>query len=149
MNPGPWEHYLQQAEANNPQIKHLKAALAASEARYLAEKSKYYPMLLAARGLRYAEAPGRKDQDNPFLNDDFNFFDGGAALAIKWDLSFLQTNTNLQRKKVQFLRMKNRLRQVLAYIAFQVKERYHQLMEKKITWNPALMRGRRVELSYS
>jgi len=45
------EHYLQQAEANNPQIKQLKAALAASEARYLAEKSKYYPMLLAVGGI--------------------------------------------------------------------------------------------------
>lgn len=125
------EHYLQQAEANNPQIKQLKAALAAADARYLAEKSKYYPMLLAVGGLRYAEAPGREDQDNPFLKDDFNFFDGGAALAIKWDLNFLQTDTNLQQKKVQYLRMKSRLRQVLAGIAFQVKEKYHLLMEKK------------------
>jgi outer membrane protein TolC len=125
------EHYLQQAEADNPQIKQLKAALAAADARYLAEKSKYYPMLLAVGGLRYAEAPGREDQHNPFLKDDFNFFNGGAALAIKWDLNFLQTDTNLQRKKVQYLRMKSRLRQVLAGIAFQVKEKYHLLMEKK------------------
>jgi outer membrane protein TolC len=125
------ETYIQQAESHNPDIKALKAAVAAEEAIYLAERSKYYPTLLAVGGMRYAVAPGREDQDNPYLNDEYNFFRGGASLAIKWDLNFLQTHAGLQEKKTSYLRMQTRLKRALSGMALQVKEKYHVIKERR------------------
>ena len=125
------DQYLQQAKKNNPDIKQLKAAVSAEEARYLAEKGKYYPTLLAVGGLRHAVAPGREDQDNPFLKDDYNYFDAGASLGVKWDLNFFQTDTGVKEHKVRYLRMKSLLERALDAVALQVKEKYHQYTEKK------------------
>ncbi|MFP3870789.1 MAG: TolC family protein, partial [Syntrophobacteria bacterium] len=125
------QHYLAQAEVKNPEIRRLQAAVAAQKSRYLAEKAKYYPSLLAVGGVRYAEAPGRPDLDNPFLDDDYNYFSAGGALAIKWDLNFFQTNAELQQKKTSYLKMQNRLRRAQSGIALKTKEKYHRVSEKK------------------
>jgi outer membrane protein TolC len=123
--------YLKLAEKNNPDIKQLRAALSAEQAQYEAERSKFYPTLLAIGGVRHGVAPGREDQDNPYLNDEFNFFDAGASLGIRWDLNFFQTDASIREKKVGYLRMKSRLKKVVDGIALKVKEKYHQYIERK------------------
>jgi len=127
----PLEHYLVKAEAHNPDIRQLEAVVKAEESRYLAEQSKYYPTLLALGGLRHAVAPGRDNQDNPFLNDDFNYFNAGIALGLKWDLSFIQTNTGVKQQKVRFLKAKSRLDKVRNSILLKVKDKYHRTKEKE------------------
>lgn len=124
------EHYLEMAGENNPNIRRLRAAVKAEEARYLAERTKYYPTLLALGGVRHAVAPGRDNQDNPFLNDDFNFFDAGISLGLKWDLSFIQTNTDIKQQKVRYLKAKSRLSKIQNRVHLQVKDKYHRCIEK-------------------
>jgi outer membrane protein TolC len=123
--------YLQIAKKNNPDINQIKAAMDAEEAQYQAERSKYYPRLLAVGGVRHRVAPGRDDQDNPFLNDEYNFFDAGAALGIQWNLNMFQTNAGVNEKRVSYLRMKSRLQKVQNGIALKVKQKYHQYIERK------------------
>ena len=125
------EQYLQIAEKNNPDINQIKAAMDAEEAQYQAERSKYYPTVLAIGAVRQGVAPGRDDQDNPYLNDEYNFFDAGAALGIRWNLNFFQTNSEVNEKRVSYLRMKSRLQKVLNGIALKVKQKYHQYIERK------------------
>ena len=127
----PLDHYLAEAGENNPNIRQLQAVVKAEEARYLAERAKYYPTLLALGGLRYAVAPGREKQHNPFLTDNFNFFDAGIALGLKWDLSFIQTNTEVKQQKVRYLRAKSQLNRVLNGVHLQVKDKYHRYKEKE------------------
>lgn len=127
----PLEQYLRQAENNNPDIQKIKAGLAAEEARYLSEKSKFYPSLLLVGGVRHATAPDREDQDNPFLNDDYNYFSAGGAFAVKWNMNLFQTNAEVQQKKVGYLRMKSRLQQGLDGITLKVKEKYYKVKEKQ------------------
>ena len=127
----PLEHYLQQAEAGNPDMKRLKAGLAAQEAEYLAERAKYYPTILAVGGLNYAVAPGRPNLDNPFLKDDFHSSSFGGALAVKWDLNFFQTNAEVNQKRAQYLKVKSLFQEGKDGLMLQVKDRYYKLKEKE------------------
>ena len=125
------EEYLKIAEKNNPDINQIKAAMEAEEAQYQAERSKYYPRLLAIGGVRHRVAPGRDAQDNPYLNDEYNSFDAGASLGIRWDLNLFQTNAGINEKRVSYLRMKSRLQKVQNAIFLKVKQKYHQYIERE------------------
>jgi outer membrane protein TolC len=127
----PIAYYIDQAMESNPNLVQLKAAVAAEEARYQAEKSKYYPTFLALGGLRHGVAPGRDDQNNPYLNDEYNFFDAGVSLGIKWDLDFWQTNNRVDERKVGYLKMQSRLETVKNSVTLLVKDRYHRYKERK------------------
>ena len=103
------EFYIEKAMGDNPDIGQLRAAVSAEEAQYQAEKSKYFPTFLALGGVRHGVAPGRDDQNNPYLNDEYNFFDAGVSLGIKWDLDFWNTNNDVGERKLRYLRMQSRL----------------------------------------
>jgi outer membrane protein len=125
------EFYIEKAMEDNPDIGQLRAAGSAEEARYHAEKTRYYPTLLALGGLRHAVAPGRDDQDNPYLNDDYNFFDAGVSLGVKWDLDFWNTRNDVDERKIRYLGMQSRLEKVLYSITLLVKDRYYRYTERK------------------
>ena len=81
--------------------------------------------------MRHGVAPGRDDQNNPFLNDDYNFFDAGVSLGIKWDLDFWKTNTDVDERKVRYLRMQSRLEKAMDSVRLLVKDKYHRYTERK------------------
>jgi outer membrane protein len=125
------EEYLARAEIQNPDIKRLKAGVAAEEARYKAEKARFYPTVLAVGGVKSAVAPGRVDPDNPFLVDDFHQLNGGAALAVQWDLNMLQTNAEVHQKKAKAMKMKSTYRDGANGVALQVKDKYQRVRERQ------------------
>jgi outer membrane protein TolC len=127
----PLETYLRETEEHNPDVKRLKAAVAAEESRYLAEKSKFYPTVLAVGGVNYAVAPGRPDIDNPFLNDDFNYTRGGGALALQWDLNFWQVNAEVQQKRARLQKTRASYQTGVTSIQLSVKDKYHRAREKQ------------------
>ncbi len=134
----PLDDYLAAAEARNPDIKRLKAGVAAEEARYQAEKSRFYPSVLAVGGFKSAVAPGRVDPDNPFLVDDFHDLSGGAALAVQWDLNLLQTNADVHQKKARAMKMKSTYRDGASGVALQVKDKYQRVKEKQANLDASL-----------
>ena len=127
----PISDYINQAMETNPDIAQIRAAVSAEEARYRAERSRYYPTFLALGGLRHGVAPGRDDQDNPFLNDEYNFFNAGVYLGIKWNLDFWQTHTDVDERRVGYLRMQSRLEKAKNAITLLVEDKYHRYMERK------------------
>ena len=125
------EFYIEKAMEDNPDIGQLRAAVSAEEAQYHAERSRYYPVFLALGGVRHGVAPGRDDQNNPYLNDEYNFFDAGVSLGVKWDLDFWNTNNDVDERKIGYLRMQSRLEKVLDSITLLVKDRYYRYTERK------------------
>lgn len=125
------EFYIEKAMEDNPDVGQLRAAVSAEEAQYHAERSRYYPVFLALGGVRHGVAPGRDDQNNPYLNDEYNFFDAGVSLGVKWNLDFWNTNNDVDERKIRYLRMQSRLEKVLYSITLQVKDRYHRYTERK------------------
>ncbi|NWG75236.1 MAG: TolC family protein, partial [Rubrivivax sp.] len=110
-------------------LKRLKAAVSAEEARFLAERAKYFPSFLVVGGLRYGTAPGREDQDSPFAKDDFNYDSFGGALGVKWDLNFLATNAAVEKQRVGYLKVRSQMRQGVEGIDLLVKEKYQRVKE--------------------
>ena len=51
------------------------------------------PVFFLAGGVGYAHAGNRDEQDNPWVNDDFNYTRIGAEIGMKWD-------ANLYRKGI-------------------------------------------------
>ena len=48
----------------------------------------YLPQLFLTGGVRYAVAPNRTDQHNPFVKDEFNYFNGGVFLGLRQSLEW-------------------------------------------------------------
>jgi outer membrane protein TolC len=71
------------AAGNRPEWRRLAAGLAARQAQYEAARSARLPQLFLAGGLRYARAPGRTDQHNPFVKDEFNYDSAGLYVGLK------------------------------------------------------------------
>lgn len=79
----PMEVLIEQALARRPDWLRLQAGIAARKAQREAARRAYYPQIFLGGGVRYAVAPGRTDQHNPFLKDEFNYFNGGVFIGLR------------------------------------------------------------------
>src|SRR5207244_11267532 len=79
-------------------IAQLEAGLAARQARVEAARGAYYPSFFIAGGVRYAKAPNRDSQDSPFAKDEFNYFNGGAAVGLRWQLDVWMTHAKVAER---------------------------------------------------
>ena len=66
-----------------PDWRRLRAGIAARQAVQEATSKAYLPQLFLTGGVRYAVAPNRTDQHNPFVKDEFNYFNGGIFLGLR------------------------------------------------------------------
>ena len=66
-----------------PDWRQLQAGLKAKRALRNAAAQAYLPQLFLAGGVRYAVAPNRTDQHNPFVVDNFNYFNAGVFLGLR------------------------------------------------------------------
>src|SRR5205085_1163358 len=70
----PVEDYLDESRRTRPERQQLDAGLAARAAKIDIERASYFPSLFVVGGIRYAYAPNRERQTNPFANDEFNYW---------------------------------------------------------------------------
>ena len=71
------------AFGKRPDWRRLRAGIAARQAVQEATARAYLPQLFLTGGMRYAVAPNRTDQRNPFVKDEFNYFNGGVFLGLR------------------------------------------------------------------
>jgi outer membrane protein TolC len=94
------------AFARRPDWRKLQAGLQAREALVEAARGGYYPQVVLSGALRYAVAPGRTDQHNPFVKDEFNYLNGGVVLrlrqALEWDL----IGAEVDKARAEYLELK-------------------------------------------
>lgn len=99
------------ALAQRPDWRKLQAGLQAKEAMVEAARGGYYPQLMLSGGVRYAVAPNRTDQHNPFVKDEFNYFNGAVVLrlrqALEWDI--IGAEVDKAQAEYQELRAKERI----------------------------------------
>jgi outer membrane protein TolC len=86
---------------HRPDWQQLRAGIAARSAQERAARSAYYPQVFLAGGVRYAAAPGRTDQHNPFVKDDYNLFNGAIVLGLRqsFELGMLGAEVDRARSK--------------------------------------------------
>ncbi len=125
----PLAHYLQQAGVHRADIAQLEAGLAARQARLAAARSAYYPTVFLAGGLRYAKAPNRDTQESPFANDEFNFFNGGAALGLRWQLDLWTTSAKVDERLAELSQVETQKHNATTGIALDIQRRYLEVQE--------------------
>jgi len=125
----PLGRYLEQAGIHRADIAQLEAGLAARQARVAAARGAYYPSLFIAGGVRYARAPNRESQDSPFAKDDFNFFNGGAALGLRWQLDVWMTQAKVAERLAELSRVEVQKHNATSGIALDIQRRYLEVQE--------------------
>lgn len=102
----PLDSLCARAFGQRPDWRRLQAGLAAKEALTQAARGGYYPQVVLSGALRYAVAPRRTDQHNPFVKDEFNYFNGGVVLrlrqALEWDL----IGAEVDKARAEYLELK-------------------------------------------
>jgi multidrug efflux system outer membrane protein len=74
-----------------PELGQVDQLLAIKRAEKRTIQADLWPTVFIGGKLDYAVAPGRTDITNPFLRDDFNYFNIGAVLGLKQDLGLHRT----------------------------------------------------------
>jgi|APSaa5957512622_1039677.scaffolds.fasta_scaffold19674_2 outer membrane protein len=97
----PVEQLYSRALRQRPEWRQLQAGLAARHAQERAARSAYYPQIFVAGGIRYAIAPGRTDQHNPFVKDEFNLFNGGLFLGIRQSFEWGLLGADLDKARAK------------------------------------------------
>ncbi len=85
----PLSRYLEVARLFRPEINMARAGIVARKAQWELERARSYPDLGLGVRVKWARAPQVTDQRNPFVGDEANGMQYGAALGLKWDLDFL------------------------------------------------------------
>jgi outer membrane protein TolC len=125
----PLTFYLEQAGQNRPEMAQLEAGLAARQARLQASRSAYYPSVFLAGGIRYGVAPNRDDQENPFVRDDFNFFNAGMALGLRWKLDFWTTRAKVAERLAELSKVEAQKETATSGIGLDIRRRYAEVLE--------------------
>jgi outer membrane protein len=110
--------------ARRPDWQQLQAGIVARKALVDAAKSAYYPQVFLSGGVRYAWAPGRTDQHNPFVKDEFNFFNGGVFLDVRQALEWGFLGADLDKARAEHLELKAKERSAGQGIRLDIRRAY-------------------------
>jgi outer membrane protein len=98
---------LQSNAQQRPDWRMLTSGIRARKALRDAAKSAYYPQIFLAGGLRYAVAPNRTDQHNPFVKDEFNLFSGGVFLGLRQSFEWDMLGAGLDKARAELFELKS------------------------------------------
>ncbi|HIL09608.1 MAG TPA: TolC family protein [Candidatus Latescibacteria bacterium] len=91
-----------------PDARKLQAGLAATQALTQVARAAYLPQVFVGGGIRYAITPGRTDQRNPFVKDNFNYFNGGIFIGIRQSLEWRLIAADVDKAKAEYRELKAR-----------------------------------------
>ena len=120
----PLDILIDQALRNRPDWHQLQAGIAAKKAQVDAARSEYLPQIFLAGGIRYAVAPNRTDQHNPFAKDDFNYFNGGLFLGLRQSFEWGLLGANVDKARAQHLELKAKEGAAVQGISLDIKRAY-------------------------
>lgn len=119
----------------NKQVLLLEAASRALAMKIEVARSDRYPLLFLAAGAGYARAPGRDDQTNPFVLDDFNYARVGAEVGLKWKPNVYKSNLEVEGMTREYEALLEKIEALRRKITVETSERYgeaaklHSLLE--------------------
>lgn len=125
------QEYTAQLFRARPEWRSVVAGLEAKEAELAAERKGHYPTIFVAGGVKFAGAPNRTKQDNPFAKDEFNFFEAGAAFGLRWDLSFFSTQANVQKKEAEMAQLREQKRSAELGLPVEAQKAYSDVITAK------------------
>ncbi|MCG3174062.1 MAG: hypothetical protein GMKNLPBB_02282 [Myxococcota bacterium] len=111
--------YAGLAARSRPEIRALAAAARARKHLLEVQKAFRYPDFALTAVLQGAKSNAVTDVVNPFLRDDFNFFEGGAGLAMRYDLDIPLKEARIDAMEAEWMKAETEL--VLAKRAIELE----------------------------
>ena len=130
---GPLDSYLADAPARRPEMRQLASGVAALTAKVEMERAGYYPNLVLTTGVRWAHAPNRDQQDNPFAWDEFNFVFPVGFLGVHWDLNFWRTEAKIDQARADLDRLTARRREASTGMQLEIERAYGEVTQQRDT----------------
>ena len=100
------DYYVELLFANRPEWRKLRLGIQAKEAELQMATSDYFPTFFLSVPVRYAYAPGRSRQTNPFAYDNFNFGAAGPVLGLHWSLGFGETAAKVAHSRAELMKLR-------------------------------------------
>ncbi|MCS6924325.1 MAG: TolC family protein [Candidatus Binatia bacterium] len=123
------DYYVERLFANRPEWRKLRLGLQAREAELRVATSDYFPTVFFAIPFRYAYAPDRSRQTNPFAYDNFNFGGGGPVVGVRWSLGFAETAAKVARSRAELMKLRAQEKTAVMSFPLEVKEAYLNVKE--------------------
>lgn len=133
----PLSVYQERIDQQRPEMAQLEAGLEAQMARLQAARSAYYPSFFLAGGVKGGVAPNRDTQESPFANDEFNFFNGGMALGMRWQIDFWRTRAKVAERLAEVAKIESQKQAAVTGIALDLQRRYLEVQEQQQKLNAA------------
>ena len=108
------------AERQRADLRALDAAIAARDAEVRAEEAAARPQLFLGGYFRYAYAPNRDIQSNPWVHDPFNELSMGLALGVRQDLAVPMLSARAEKALRERAALEARRRALARLVDFQV-----------------------------
>lgn len=124
-----FDSLVEKAHDRRPEFRQIQEGLKARSALVLAAEANYYPDIFMAGLFSWAYSENRDRIRNPYINDQFKHFYGGAALGMRWKLDFGITGARLSGERAQYNRLLSTKAYADANIPLQIKKHYLELKE--------------------
>ena len=123
-------HYQEAATRLRPEFQELDRGILARKAELRAARREYFPALFVTGMFRYAVAPNRDEQRNPFVVDDFNYLDGGLFLGCRLALDF-GIPQRIAEKRAEVFTLLQEQRDAVSGMMLEVERAYREVVEKQ------------------
>ncbi len=123
------DRYLTAARVFRPEMRMVRAGIAASKAQLKLRRSQLFPDLGLGLNVGVTAAPEIANQINPFVSDRGNYVHYGAALVFKWKLDFLPAVARIDQAKAQLDEVMALDRKALGGIAAEVEQAYAEVID--------------------
>jgi outer membrane protein TolC len=125
------DQYVSETFKSRPEWKQLQAGIQAKESLVAAAKKDYFPECFVAVPFRYAVAPNRDDQKNPFVYDEFNYLEGGPVFGLRWQFSLGGNRARLEQAKAELRKLLAQRDEASQGLPVEVQKALFEVLEMK------------------
>jgi len=122
--------YQETATRMRPEFRELDRGILARKAELRAAQREYFPDLFVSGIFRYAVAPNRDEQENPFVVEDFNYLNGGLFMGCRLNLDF-GIPQRIAEKRAEVFTLLQEQRDAISGMLLQVEKAYEEVVEKQ------------------
>jgi outer membrane protein TolC len=132
------ERAVLRAVAVNREVAVLEAAAGALQARIDLTRSSRNPVLYLAGGVSYGRAGNRTEQDNPFVDDKFNYARIGAEVGLAWDPNVFRPTLEMKGQEAELASLREKIRALRDKVSVETRRVF-----REVARNAALLESAR------